>query len=84
MSKEQIKKVKSEKKYTRAQAEKALTAGADPTLFEKHSNYHVRARAWVKLGRPLPEGKEAQEKFLANLHIKVEVPTEETGEPATI
>ena len=45
-------KVKSEKKYTRAQAEKALSAGADPAQFADHANIHVLKKSWVKMGRP--------------------------------
>jgi hypothetical protein len=45
-------KVKSEKKYTRAQAEKALSAGADPVQFADHPNIHVLKKSWVKMGRP--------------------------------
>jgi hypothetical protein len=56
-----------EKVITRHHAEKALTAGADPNKFVKHPNYHVRRRAWQLMGRPLPEGAEEQNKFLATL-----------------
>ena len=45
-------KVKAEKKYTRAQAEKMLAAGVDPTKFETHPNVHVLKKSWVKMGRP--------------------------------
>jgi hypothetical protein len=45
-------KVKSEKKYTRAQAERALSAGVDPSLFVDHANIHVLKKSWVKMGRP--------------------------------
>jgi hypothetical protein len=45
-------KVKSEKKHTRAQAEKALSAGADPSLFANHANIHVLKKSWVRMGRP--------------------------------
>jgi hypothetical protein len=45
-------KVKSEKKYTRAQAEKALSAGVDPSQFADHANIHVLKKSWVKMGRP--------------------------------
>lgn len=74
-------KVKPERKYTRAQAEKALSAGADPEQFTKHANYHVRAKAWVKMGRPLPEGKEEdQEKFLRSIH-QWKAPPEAVSDP---
>lgn len=45
-------KVKMEKKYTRAQAEKMLSAGADPSQFAEHANIHVLKKSWVKMGRP--------------------------------
>lgn len=46
-------KVKSEKKqYTRAQAEKALSAGVDPSKFADHANIHVLKKSWVKMGQP--------------------------------
>jgi hypothetical protein len=66
------------KLFTRSKAEAALANGADPTamrdtdgkphgLFTEHANYHVRVRAWVKMGRPLPEGLAEQNKFLLTL-----------------
>ena len=55
------------KKYTRAQAEKALSAGVDPEKFVDHKNYHVRNKAWKKMGKPLPEGADAQNAFLLTL-----------------
>lgn len=64
---------KNPETLTRAQAERAITQGADPTLFAKHSNYHVRRKAWEKAGRPLsgswanwPEDL----KFLEDLRVK--------------
>ena len=45
-------KVKSDKKYTRAQAERALSAGVDPSQFADHANIHVLKKSWVKMGRP--------------------------------
>lgn len=65
--KEQVIKVKAEKKFTRVQAEKALSAGADPEQFTKHGNYHVRRRCWQLQGRPLPESIDEQNKFLVTL-----------------
>jgi len=56
-----------ERVITRAQAEKALSHGADPTKFVKHGNYHVRRRVWQLQGRPLPENLDEQNKFLATL-----------------
>jgi len=38
-------------KMTRAQAEHAIVAGADPRLFEAHKNYHVRSKALRKQGK---------------------------------
>lgn len=63
-------KVKREKKYTRAQAERALSRGVNPEIFTKHQNYHVRAKAWRKMGCPLPEDELERAKFLASIHVK--------------
>jgi hypothetical protein len=63
-------KVKAVKTYTRAQAERALSAGADPNNFVKHANYHVRAKAWKKLGQPEMGNAEEHAKFLAGIHFK--------------
>jgi hypothetical protein len=60
-------KVKAERKYTRAQAEKAISAGVDAGQFLKHANYHVRAKAWRKLGQPVQDD---HAKFLAGIHFK--------------
>ena len=68
MPKEKTVKEKKEKVLTRAQAEKALTTGVDPEKFVKHPNYHVRSKAWKKLGCPLPTAQEEQEKFLKDIH----------------
>jgi hypothetical protein len=70
MPKEKTVKEKKEKVLTRAQAEKALTAGANPENFVKHPNYHVRAKAWRKSGSPLPDNAEERSKFLASIHVK--------------
>lgn len=56
-----------EKVVSRARAEKLLSGGADPSTFVKHANCHVRRKAWEKMGRPLPENKDEQNKFLATL-----------------
>lgn len=56
-----------ERVVTRARAEELLSGGADPEQFVKHSNCHVRRKAWQKMGRPLPEGLDEQNKFLATL-----------------
>lgn len=45
-------KVKTKKGYTRAQAERALSADADPEQFANHANIHVLKKSWVKMGRP--------------------------------
>ena len=75
MSKEpKPQKEKAEKKYTRAQAERALSRGVDPQKFTKHSNYHVRAKAWTKMGKPLPDDSGEAEKFLASIHVKQPAP----------
>lgn len=66
-------KEKKEKKYTRAQAERALTAGVNPEQFMKHSNYHVRNKAWKLMGKPLPEDTDEASKFLASIHVKEKV-----------
>ena len=62
-------KVKSEKKYTRAQAEKALSAGADPSLFADHANIHVLKKSWVKMGRPENHNYVARAKAQTNAAI---------------
>lgn len=64
---EKPRKAKAEKQYTRVQAEKALSHGADPTIFIKHPNYHVRRKVWQLQGRPLPEDRKEQNEFLATL-----------------
>ena len=81
MSNDKPRKEKGPKKYTRAQAEKALTHGADPEKFAKHENYHVRYKAWRKMGSPLPEKTEDQNRFLATLQGK-EVPKDDKLVPA--
>lgn len=77
---EKPRKAKAEKKYTRVQAEKALSHGADPALFTKHSNYHVRRKAWQLQGRPLPEALEEQNKFLCTLQ-GMPTPKDDTALP---
>jgi hypothetical protein len=67
------------KVVTRARAERALSKGADPNLFVKHGNYHVRAKAWKKLGRPLPE-EDGVDALLATLQGK---PVPKDAEAAT-
>jgi hypothetical protein len=60
------------KSFTRAKADKALSAGADPNepRFTSHGNYHIRARAFKLSGSKLPEKKEEAEKFLLTLQSK--------------
>lgn len=69
--------------FTRADAEKLLARGVDPSeeRFTSHKNYHVRVKSWVSRGRPLPEGAEAQDTFLAALMGKdlTKVPKEQVG-----
>ena len=89
-------KVRHEKFYSRAKSEKLLSAGADPAQtfrndkgttqgrFTDHPNYHVRRKAWMKMGQPLPEDAGERAKFLASLKVK-EKPAEETSEvPGTV
>lgn len=71
-------KVKAERKYTRAQAEKAISAGVSPEQFLKHANYHVRAKAWKKLGQPEQGSADEHAKFLAGIHFKASEPVVET------
>jgi len=40
------------KKHTRAQAEKLLSAGVDPSQFADHANIHVLKKSWVRMGQP--------------------------------
>lgn len=57
-------------KLTRARAEKLLSVGADPTAFLKHANYHVRRKAWVKLGRQIPDDYKGQCELAEGIHDK--------------
>jgi hypothetical protein len=60
--------VKGERVYSRSQAERLLSSRAvEPEKFASHSNYHVRRKAWVLMGKPLSENVEQQNKFLATL-----------------
>jgi len=84
---------RDEKFYSRAKSEKLLAQGADPTTvfrdekgtergrYTQHSNYHVRALAWKKMGKPLPDDAEERSKFLASIKVK-EKPVEDVVEPA--
>lgn len=70
------------KRFSRRKAEHALVKGADPSeeRFAKHKNYHVRALAWKKMGKPLPEDATERAKFLAGIHVK-ESAVETNSEP---
>jgi hypothetical protein len=86
-------KVRHDKFHTRARSERDLSAGADPTVtfrddkgatrgrYTDHPNYHVRRKAWMKMGQPLPEDPAERAKFLAGLKIK-EKATEAEPTPA--
>ena len=75
-------KVRHEKFYTRAKSERLLAEGADPTVtfrddkgatrgrYTDHPNYHVRRKAWMKMGQPLPEDPAERAKFLASIKVK--------------
>jgi hypothetical protein len=81
---EPVVKAKKVKHYTRMQAERAIASGhtppetfldiSDPTKKggANHENYHVRAKAWKKLGSPIPEtwNEEDTLKFYASIHFK--------------
>lgn len=72
-------KIKSDAFYTRAKSLRLLTAGADPqetftdskgqrqSRYLGHPNSHVRVRAFVIMGHPLPENIDDQNKFLLTL-----------------
>jgi hypothetical protein len=76
--------------FTRAKAERALAQGMDPTTTEKddsgkerpifleHANYHVRAKAFRKMGSPYPENAAECAKLCASLHIKNPTTTSES------
>ena len=64
---------------TRARAERALAAGADPQQFANHPNYHVRRKAWRKAGFQLlsvgnntPQNREQDERLLRSLKLDPE------------
>ena len=82
-SKDNVRVKDRAKVYTRAQAEKALARGADPSQFMSHKNYHVKALAWKKMGRPLPEDATERAKFLASIHVQ-EKPATVTEEMAPV
>ena len=58
------------KNMTRAKAEAALSTGESPEGFVDHPNYHVRLKAWKKMGKPLPENGAEVDVFLAKLFGK--------------
>lgn len=55
--------------FTRNEAEALIAGGADPSeeRFVNHKNYHVRVKAWVKMGRPMPGDVGTHDAFLAAL-----------------
>lgn len=61
----------NEKKLTRKNAERAITLGNNETVeaLRKHQNYHVRKKAWVKLGKPMPEKDEDCVALYNDLHM---------------
>lgn len=63
-------KSKGVKTYTRMQAERLISKGFDPSQFVSHPNYHVRARAWTKMGKPLHSDPAERTKFLASIKVK--------------
>jgi hypothetical protein len=63
-------KARRVKLVTRAKALKLLKAGADPQQFEKHPNFHVRARVFRLLGSNYPTDPVACAKLCSELHIK--------------
>lgn len=68
------------KGFTRARAEKALTKdNCGEKRFVSHANYHVRRKAWVLAGGPMPDGKEDQDKLLKSLHLPVPEQVEEAA-----
>jgi len=73
-------KVKAKKDFTRAQAERALSAGANPEDFLNHKNYHVRRKCWQLQGRPLPDDFNKQNEFLATLQGQ-ETPKDKEAHP---
>jgi hypothetical protein len=87
-------KIKHDKFYTRARSERELSGGADPAQtfkndkgmlqgrFTDHPNYHVRRKAWMKMGQPLPEDAGERAKFLAGLKIKEKAPEAEPAPAA--
>lgn len=52
---------------TRAKAEAMLASGKFDESFISHPNYHVRLKAWRKMGRPLYGTPTEQETFLKSL-----------------
>lgn len=64
------------RQMTRARAERAISGGADPTPFLGHGNYHVRRKAWVKLGRPMPIDKAERAALATSLKVTLDDATE--------
>lgn len=62
----------AKKGFTRVRAEKAINAeNCNEARFTGHRNYHVKRKAWVLAGRPLPEGKEDRNTLLKSLHLPI-------------
>lgn len=50
----------------------------NPGNTSNHDNYHVRAKAWKKMGSPIPDGWNEEDvlKFYASIHVqRVEMET---------
>ena len=47
-----------------------------PGSTSNHANYHVRAKAWKKMGMPIPDGwlKSDREKFFESIHYREPAP----------
>ena len=66
-------------------AAKGHVGGNDQVVTVNHSNFHVRSKCWVKMGRPIPSdwSKEDIQKFYDSIHFKPKVvtvePPPETG-----
>jgi hypothetical protein len=62
-------KVKAPKTYTRAQAERIISHSMPDVAknFLTHPNYHVRSKAFVRLGKQLPENQAEQDAILFGL-----------------
>ena len=72
--------------FTRSEAEALIAGGADPgeDRFVNHKNYHVRVKAWVKMGRPMPDEVKEHDSFLAALMGKDMAKVAKDQVPATL